>query len=104
MAAPKISAPLNRATRALAAREAPTTAKLSAYVSASPILSNAPESREDEPLMIAAATIMRNVAAFIPRTRARTPPLTLLQRLCVNLVLATMVAHCVNLYGQSVRL
>ena len=63
--------PLNRATRAFVAPLAPTTIKLSAYVIASPKLSNAPDNRDEEPLMIAAKTIIRKVAVLITRTIIR---------------------------------
>ena len=64
--------PLNSATRALARAVAPTTAKLRAYVSASPRLSNAPDNKDDEPLIIAAAIIMTNVSVLITNTSANT--------------------------------
>jgi hypothetical protein len=47
------------------------TNRLSAYVNASPKLSNAPDNNEDEPLIIAAETIIKKVAALITRTMIR---------------------------------
>ena len=64
--------PLNRATRAFAAAVAPTTRKLSAYVTASPKLSSAPDNSTDEPLNEAAATIIAKVATLIAVTISNT--------------------------------
>jgi hypothetical protein len=71
-AAPKISNPLNKATRALAAHVAPMRAKLSAYVTASPKLSSAPDSKDEEPLKLAAVIIMRKVVALMMSTSIST--------------------------------
>ena len=48
--------------------DAPTTAKLNAYVTASPKLSKVPESSDDEPLSSDAATIITKVPTLIAST------------------------------------
>src|SRR5210317_942043 len=72
IAAQQMKTPLSRATLALAAQLAPTTARLSAYVSASPKLSSVPESKDEDPLTSAPPTIIRNVTTLITSTQTRT--------------------------------
>src|SRR5690606_10700289 len=67
-AAPRISSPLRKATLALVCRDEPTTARLTAYVRASPRLSSPPDSSEEERLNQAAPIIMTKVARLMAST------------------------------------
>lgn len=75
---------LTRATCALARAPAPTTARLSAYVKASPRLSGAPESSEDDRLYTEAPTFIKNVATFITKHDGKHTALLGLHRLAID--------------------
>ena len=68
----RINIPLNIAMRAFTKVADPITIKLKAYVNESPKLSRAPESKDEDPLIFAAITIIRKVIVLIIRTIIKT--------------------------------